>query len=554
MVMVDTELSALNRCIGKELSIEELREALFDLGMELQGVEGNDLRIEITAERHDLTSTQGLGRALKAFLGIRPGMPEFSAEPFGSSLKVHDTTKEWPFALACVVKGLKFSDEKIKEIIRVQEKIGSTLLRERRKGGIGLYPLDKITFPIEFTSITPDKIKFRPLECPTTLNGREILSRHPTGREYGHLCGGWDRFPVFRDAKGVIMSMPPIINSHDVGKITESTTAVFVECTGPELKTVRQALDVIITTLADMGGKVFSLECAYGSKKIVYPDFTPREREIDMGFVNKYLGLNLAPKDAGKLLERMMYQVKAAKAKSLLIGIPAIRTDIWHDVDIADDVLRAYGFNNIKLTFPNVTTIGSMLPVSSFKERIADYMANQGFTEVYTYGLSSSEEQYTMMCVKQMPHIALANAADKKINMVRTWLLPEALKALMNNRHNPYPQRIFEVGYVVIPDAKEDVKSRNVLKMSCIICNTRATYTEIKQALDSLLGVIGIKAEIRDTEHSSFITGRVGEICVGASRLGVIGEISPAVLSSFGIEMPVAGFEIDVEMLFSCLQ
>ena len=80
-----------------------------------------------------------------------------------------------------------FDDEKIKEIIDIQEKLHATLGRKRKKAAIGIYPLEKIKLPIKFEAKKPEDIKFIPLEASKEMNGRQILSQHPTGREYGFL-------------------------------------------------------------------------------------------------------------------------------------------------------------------------------------------------------------------------------------------------------------------------------------------------------------------------------------------------------------------------------
>ena len=228
MVVLETRHSILNSLIGEKLSLKELEEILFNLGYELEDISGDNLRIDITAERPDLLSTQALARALRAYLGFKN--IDYKVIKSKGKIKVENTAKEWPFVLACIVKGLKFDDEKIKEVIRIQEKLGTTFLRNRKKGGLGLYPLDKIKFPVKYTSEEPKKIVYRPLEYSEKLNALEILQKHPTGIKYKYLVNGWKRFPIFIDSNKTIMSMPPIVNSHDVGKIDEDTKDVFVFC------------------------------------------------------------------------------------------------------------------------------------------------------------------------------------------------------------------------------------------------------------------------------------------------------------------------------------
>ena len=95
--------------------------------------------------------------------------------------------------------------------------------------------------------------------------------------------------------------MPPIINSHETGKVQENTNSVFVECSGFHLETLQKALNIIITTLADMGGKIYQMNVEY-KRKIITPDLTPIKIKLSLGNTNKLLGLNLKEKDLEKLL------------------------------------------------------------------------------------------------------------------------------------------------------------------------------------------------------------------------------------------------------------
>ena len=130
--------------------------------------------------------------------------------------------------MAAIVKGIKFTDEKIKEIMQFQEKLHATVGRNRKKVAMGYYVLDKIKFPVTYMADMPQKIIFEPLDMPQKMNALQILSRHPTGREYGHQLEGFDKFPVYYDDSSQVLSLPPIINSNNLGKIDEKTKDIMV--------------------------------------------------------------------------------------------------------------------------------------------------------------------------------------------------------------------------------------------------------------------------------------------------------------------------------------
>src|SRR3989338_9981422 len=187
MVILETNFTELNKAIGKKLTKKELEDTLFDLGMELERTEKDEIRIEITPDRPDLLSTQGLGRALKAYLGIKTGLREYKIKKSEIKINVDKSVeKVRPYTVAAAVKNLKLDYEKIKEIINIQEKLHNTFARKRKKTSIGIYPLENIVFPIKYLAKSPDEIKFQPLEYSEELTGREILTKHPTGRSEEH--------------------------------------------------------------------------------------------------------------------------------------------------------------------------------------------------------------------------------------------------------------------------------------------------------------------------------------------------------------------------------
>src|SRR3989339_373987 len=164
MVVLDTSYKYLTKLLGRKVDKKELEDTLFEMGLELESSEGDSLRIEITPDRPDLISTQGLVRALRAYMNIKLGMPVYIAKKSDVKVIVKPSVKNVrPYTVAAVVKNLEFDDEKIKELIWIQEKLHATFARNRKKAAIGIYPLKAISPPITFSAEDPDKIKFVPL-------------------------------------------------------------------------------------------------------------------------------------------------------------------------------------------------------------------------------------------------------------------------------------------------------------------------------------------------------------------------------------------------------
>ncbi len=536
----------LLKYMGTNVSDELLKDRISYLGTDLESIENGEITVEIFPNRPDLLSLPGFARALSSFIGKKIGLKEYSAEPSKEKVIVEKAAASVrPYTACAIVRGLIFDDEKIKEVIDIQEKLHITFGRNRKKVAIGIYPLEKISLPIRFTTKKPEDIVFQPLEGTRKMNAREILRNHPAGKKYGHLLEGKDMFPVFIDADDKVLSMPPIINSHDVGKITKKTSEVFIECSGFDYGMQHQALVMIATALSDMGGKIYSMTLDYPDGKKISPNLAPREISADLGYLNKRLGLELTEKKFKALIERMGFGYKGKK-----VLIPCYRSDILHQIDIAEDVAIAYGYENFNEIIPKVATIAMESKREVIKNKVADLLVGLGFLEASTYALSSKDYQSTLMAENIKP-IELANAISQEYNVLRAWLLPSLMEVLKANAHREYPQKIFTAGIVFRRDPKEETGVGEDLKLGLVSCHENAGYTESRQYIDYLLKSLGI-AKFSFLEHDSgcFISGRASKVILDGKTLAVLGEVHPQALTNWGLAVPCCAAELNLEVLF----
>jgi len=368
--------------VGKELPLDELKDRISMLGTDLESVEGNEIQVEIFPNRPDMLSEQGFARAFSSFIGEKVGLRSYDVKESGYQLFVKNTPEYWPYALAFIAKNLELNEEKLRELIQLQEKLGVTMLRNRKKGGIGIYPLEKLKFPITFEGKDWKDVKFRPLEYPVELSVKDILEKHKKGKEYGHLMKDWDKCTLFIDNDGTIMSMPPIINSHDVGKVEETTTDLFIECTGTDLQTLTYALNIFAASLSDMGASIESIEVHLNDKVINCPNLAPTKKQLDLNYVNKRLGLKLNEEEVKTLLEKMGFGYENGE-----VLIPAYRADILHQVDFIEDIAIAYGYENFVEEIPNVATIGEEDPFARFAGKVKESLIGLGLLEAKNYHL-----------------------------------------------------------------------------------------------------------------------------------------------------------------------
>jgi len=533
MAVVTLNKKEIQKILGK-IDDEKLEGAISLFGTPVEKITKNEIEVEIAPNRPDMLSQQGVLRAMNSYFKNKTKEYKTKKPEKNYEVQIDPSVRQVrPFTACAIVKNLKFDDEKIKEIIDIQEKLHSTFGRNRKKMAIGIYPLEKIKLPITYKAESPDKIRFIPLEMDKELTGRQILSKHPAGREYAHLLQDAKKFPIFIDSNKEILSMPPIINSHKTGKITEQTKEVFIECSGFDLNILQKTLNIIVTTLSDMGGEIYQMNLQY-NKKTVTPDLTPEKIKINLEEAEKLLGIKLKEQEVKTLLSKMGYSYNKGEAE-----VPAYRTDILHPVDIYEDIAIAYGYDNFLPQIPEISTIGKEDEKETRKRKIAHILAGLSLLEVSTYHLSNkSDVKKTGIRSKQTE--ILESKTD--FSVLRPSLLVNSLKVLSENVDAKYPQKIFELGKIFDNELNETERL-------CIAISGETDFTEIKQILDYLMRMLSLEYKIEEAEHPAFINGRCGKIIVDNKEVGFLGELSPSIIKNWHLKMPTVALEIDIEGL-----
>ncbi len=529
----------------KEVKITPEIETKINLfGTPLESLTSSEIEIEIFPNRPELLSLQGYLRAFKAFIGKETGLKKYKIHKPEKNYKVKvepDVKNVRPFTVCAIVKNIKLNDEKIKEIINLQEKLHTTIGRNRKKMAIGIYPLEKIKLPITYTAKKPEAIKFQPLESQKEMSGKQILEKHPAGRKYAYLLEGADKYPVFLDANKKVLSMPPIVNSHETGKVDLKTKEVFIECSGFDLNSLEKTLNIISTMLADLGGAIYQMGII-DKEKMITPNLSPEKMRISLEKTNRILGLDLKERDLEKLLPKMGYNYKSGLAE-----VPAWRTDVLHEIDIIEDIAIAYGYDKIRPEIPSLSTIAEESKESKLKRKISELLIGLGMLEISTHHLIKESESEK---INQKDKIEVENSKTE-YKILRPNLKIPMLRVLSENVDAEYPQKLFEIGRVFKKDEKSetDIHESNNL----IVALSPANFTDIKQCLDYLLKSFQIDWKMEENHENDLIDGRAGKIIMDKEELGYIGEVHPSMLKKAGLKMPLALFEINLDKIFEII-
>lgn len=549
MATASFELKDLELLIGRKLTKKDY-EQIPMLGTPIEARDGKTLAIEVFPNRPDLLSIEGFARALRGFLGIEGRLKEYPTKKSGITIIVEKSVGGIrPYVGAAVIRNAKLDEGIITALMQTQEKLHETLGRKRRKVAIGVHNLSPVAQPFHYKAVHPESKSFLPLDSKEKMSLEEILEKHPKGRAYASVLEGCEKYPLIEDKTGQVLSFPPIING-ELTRVTERTHELLVEVTGTDKKAIGQALNIICTAFADRGFGIETVKIAYPDEEERTPDLIPQEKRLDLEYCNRLLGLELDPKDAKKLLEKMGYGVlKAGNALEVLV--PAYRTDIMHQIDLVEDIAIAHGYMDFKPRIAEVATTGSKDRLESFCERLREICIGLGLTESITFLLTNPEKEYAKMGLEEKKErISIANPRTPDFTEFRTSLIPSLLEAISKNTHYELPQKMFEVGDVAIADARMETGASQKRLLAVAIVHEKTGYSEARSYLEAVLKELGQKGfKIDPMQNNSYLEGRVAEVSAGKAK-AIVGEIHPRVLKNFGIDYPVSAFELDIDGLF----
>src|SRR5437016_5991385 len=240
----------LDKLLGRHPTDKELEAWLPLVKAEIKVVDAatGELRLELQdSNRPDLWCVEGIARQIRIKLNGRPDSYPYlrAAKSRPHQILVEQGLEPVrPFIGACKARGYRVTEEGLAQLIQTQEKLADIFGRKRRTVSIGLYRLASIAFPVSYALVDPDRVKFRPLGFNERMSLREILDIHPKGIEYGPLLEGHARLPLLQDAKGEVLSLPPVINSRDIGEVRVGDGDLFVEVTGTDLHMVMLAVNI----------------------------------------------------------------------------------------------------------------------------------------------------------------------------------------------------------------------------------------------------------------------------------------------------------------------
>ena len=535
--------------LGINMEKDELIDTLPMMSSDIEDFDDEEIKVEFFPNRPDNLSVEGVARSFKGFIGQEIGLPDYKVEDSGEYVEVDaDVAKIRPYIGFAKINNVDFTGDKLKYVMDFQENLHWVIGRDRKKVAIGIHNADVVNGPFKYIATPKDENSFVPLEKDFEMTPDEILTKHDKGVAYAHLIQDFDKYPLILDKDDNVLSMPPIING-ELTKLKEDTKNIIVDVTGTDERAVNQALNIICSSFAEVGGEIKSMEVRYVDKTIKTPDLTPQEQLVHVDTTNKLIGgTELTAEDIKELLLKARFDAEIINDNEVNAIIPAYRVDILHEVDVVENIAVQYHINSVEAKLPDINTVAYENNWFKSESIIREVMIGLGFQEVMSLMLTNEEAHYEKMNQQEEDHVQVARPITIDRTMIRTSLINSLMEFLEDNKHEDLPQKIFEIGDVLYLDDSKENKTKTSKKLAALICHSTANFTEIKSVMTSVLANLGYSMEITDSENKTFIEGRVADV-TGESHKGTIkgffGEVSPEVITNFTLEYPVIAFEIE---------
>jgi len=272
--------------------------------------------------------------------------------------------------------------------------------------------------------------------------------------------------------------------------------------------------------------------------------------------INALLGTDISRNEMKEIFRRLEIEVDE---KAGTVIAPTFRPDLECEADLAEEVARFYGYNNIKATLleGKAATIGTRTGKQKLEEIIRRTMLSCGLSEIYTYSFTSPKvfDKMNLPADSELRKtVVIQNPLGEDFSIMRTTTIPDMLSVLATNYSRRIDEaRLFEVSYVYIPKSlplTELPLEKPVLTLGMY---GNVDFYDMTGVIEELMDVLGIKRyefePVRD--NPSFHPGRTAKLLIKGKEAGIAGEIHPDVAEKFGAAKRSYLGMIDIDILVS---
>lgn len=274
------------------------------------------------------------------------------------------------------------------------------------------------------------------------------------------------------------------------------------------------------------------------------PDRSPLR--VRTARVNGLLGTDLGADAIAAHLRSIGFEAAPAGegGEDLDVTVPTWRWDTSTETDVAEEVARLHGYENIERTVPRSSDAGSLSAYQQDRRLVRQVLVGAGCDETQPMPFLAPDDLAAAGLASD--GIVLTNPLDAGESVLRTSLLPGQLRAVSyNQRHFNPSVWFFEIGHVYLPPPEGQLLPDEPERLAVALAGEEAPEAAaVLSALAEALALPGL--ELRAGPRPGLHPTRSAEVAVAGRSVGEVGEVDPAVLERFGIAGPVGWLQLDL--------
>ena len=276
---------------------------------------------------------------------------------------------------------------------------------------------------------------------------------------------------------------------------------------------------------------------------------------LDADVINRFLGVDLTQEYMADVMKKLEFEV-SDDLKT--ITVPSFRDDVRCMNDVAEEVLRIYGYDEIQSTMSAsaTPTLGARTERQNFDNRIHDMLVGMGMNEIETFSfISPSWYDKIRLSAddKRRKCVVISNPLGEDTSVMRTTTLPSMLNVLAYNFNMKNTDvKLFDISRVYIPTTAGELPNEpSRLTLGFI---GKDGFYKMKGYIEAILNIAGTaEATFKScTTEPTFHPGRCAEVYVGDKKIALFGEAHPEVAETYGIAGGVYLAEIETDTLYDC--
>ncbi len=277
-------------------------------------------------------------------------------------------------------------------------------------------------------------------------------------------------------------------------------------------------------------------EVVDGILDVIAADQNPTTLPLEPDKINRLLGTEIDRETMVDILERLGFTLEGDT-----ILVPSWRSDVEHYSDIAEEVARFYGYNNLPTTLMRGdTTRGGLSDKQKAEKKVSETCQAMGYSEIMTYSFISPSYYDKIRLPQESAlrnSIRILNPLGEDTSIMRTTAIPSMLETMVRNyNHGNKAVRLFELARIYLPQ-EGAVLANEKQQIILGAYGNNASFFQLKGCVDALLKQFQIQVEYRATRtNATFHPGRCAELLLNGNVIGVLGEIHPLTIRNYDVD------------------